>query len=130
MSLQSEQLKQRTMSFALTVLRLIDKVPNTHSRQVVGPQLAKSATSVGANYRACCNARSRVEFIAKLGVVVEEIDEAMYWLEVISGSQLLPSSEVAPIRTEASELRAVFGKSLGTARNNLKISKSNDQTTR
>ena len=130
MSLESEQLKQRTMSFALTVLRLLDKVPNTHSGQVVGRQLAKSATSVGANYRACCNARSRVEFIAKLGVVVEEIDEAMYWLEVISGSHLRPSSEVAPIRTEASELRAIFGKSLGTTRNNLKISKSNDQMTR
>jgi four helix bundle protein len=124
MSFQSEQLKQRTKSFALIVLRLIDKVPNTHSGQVVGRQLAKSATSVGANYRACCNARSRVEFVAKLGVVVEEIDEVMYWLELISGSHLQPAAEVIPVSTEASELRAIFGKSLGTARANLKMSKS------
>lgn len=103
MSFQSDQLKQRTMSFALNVLRLIDKLPTTFSGQVISRQLAKSATSVGANYRACCNARSRVEFIARLGVVVEEIDESVYWLEVMTESQLLPSSEVLPIRAEAAE---------------------------
>ena len=127
MGVQSELLKQRTMSFALMVLRLIENVSNTPGGQVVSRQLAKSATSVGANYRACCNARSRVEFIAKLGVVVEEIDETLYWLEVISGSRLLPPSHADPVRVEASELRAIFAKSLGTARTNLKMSKSNDQ---
>jgi four helix bundle protein len=130
MGVQSEQLKQRTMSFALAVLRLIDKVPNTHGGQVVGRQLAKSATSVGANYRASCNARSRLEFIARLGVVVEEIDETLYWLELIAGSSLLSPSHADPVRAEASELRAIFAKSLGTARTNLKMSKSIDQITR
>src|SRR5438105_2977764 len=124
MSLQSDQLKQRTMSFALTVLRLIDRIPTTHGGQVISRQLAKSATSVGANYRACCNARSRVEFIAKLGVVVEEIDESLYWLEVITGSEILSSSETLRVHGEAAELRAIFAKSLGTARANLKRSKS------
>ena len=118
------------MSFALMVLRLIDTFPHTHSGQVVGRQLAKSATSVGANYRACCNARSRLEFIARLGVVVEEIDETLYWLDLISGSRLLPPSHAEPVRAEASELRAIFAKSLGTARANLKMTKSNDQITR
>ena len=120
------------MSFALTVLRLIDRIPPTHSGQVIGRQLAKSATSVGANYRACCNARSRAEFIAKLGVVVEEIDESLYWLEVMTGSQLLSSSsELLSIHVEAAQLRAIFAKSLGTARANIKVAnqmtKSNDQ---
>jgi hypothetical protein len=79
-----------------------------------------------------------VEFIAKLGVVVEETDESLYWLELMTGSQLLPPSEVLSIRAEAAELRAIFAKSLGTARANLKmtksitksITKSNDQITR
>ena len=130
MGAQSDLLKQRSMSFALTVLRLIDNVPTTPSGQVISRQLAKSATSVGANYRACCNARSRVEFIARLGVVVEEIDETLYWFDVIAGSRFLPPSHVDPVRAEASELRAIFAKSLGTARINLKMSKSNDQITR
>ena len=86
--------------------------------------------SVGANYRACCNARSRVEFIARLGVVVEEIDETLYWLDVIAGSRFLPPSHGDSLRAEASELRAIFARSLGTARTNLKMSKSNDQITR
>lgn len=127
MSLQSEQPKQRTMSFALMVLRLIDRLPTTQSGQDIVRQLAKSATSVGANYRACCNARSRAEFIAKLGVVVEEIDESLYWLEVMTGSRLRSPSEMLPVRAEAAELRAIFAKSLGTARANLKMTKSNDQ---
>ena len=118
------------MSFALRVLRLIDRIPTTHSGQVIGRQLAKSATSVGANYRACCNARSRVEFIAKLGVVVEETDESLYWLELMAGAQLLSPSDMLPIRAEAAELRAIFAKSLGTARANLKMKRSNVPITR
>ena len=130
MRLQSDQLKQRTMSFAITALRLIDSMPTTQSGLIIGRQLAKSATSVGANYRACCNARSRAEFIARLGVVVEEIDESLYWLEVTAGSQLLSSSKLLSVCAEAAELRAIFAKSLGTARSNLKMNKSNDQITR
>ena len=127
MSAQSELLKQRSMSFGLTVLRLIDNIPTTPSGQVISRQLAKSATSVGANYRACCNARSRLEFIARLGIVVEEIDETLYWLDVIAGSRLRPPFHVDPVRAEASQLRAIFAKSLGTARTNFKMNKSNDQ---
>jgi len=122
-SVQSEQLKERTKIFAHTVLRMIDKIPNTLGGGAVARQLAKSATSVGANYRACCNARSRVEFIAKLGVVVEEIEESVYWLELLGNSNLRPMPEVMPVLTEARELRAIFAKSLGTARINLKIAK-------
>jgi len=123
-SSQSEQLKTRTMAFGLMVLRLIDKMPSTNAGVVLARQLAKSATSVGANYRACCNARSRAEFIAKLGVVVEEIDESVYWIDLVGRSQLRPMPEVTPVLTEAGELRAIFAKSLGTARNNFKMNKS------
>ena len=78
MSEQSEALKERTMSFALNVLRLIDRFPQTSGGKVISYQLAKCSTSVGANYRAACNARSRAEFIAKLGTVVEEAEESVY----------------------------------------------------
>ncbi len=118
MSEHSEQLKQRTMAFAATVLRLIERLPQSAAGQTVARQLAKSATSVGANYRAACNARSRAEFIAKLCIVVEEADESVYWLDLIA----LTESSVAPdstsARQEAIELRAIFSRSVGTARLN------------
>ena len=80
MSEQSEALKERTMVFAINVLKLIDKFPNTPGAKVIAYQLAKCSTSVGANYRAVCNARSRAEFIARLGTVVEESEESVFWL--------------------------------------------------
>ena len=119
MSVQSEQLKERTMQFAVDVLRLIDELPQKTSADVVGRQLAKSATSVAANYRATCNARSRAEFIAKLGVVVEEADESVGWLDMIGRAQLLNAERLDAIRREAFELRAIFGRSVGTARHNV-----------
>jgi four helix bundle protein len=119
MSAQSEQLKERTMCFAITVLRLIDKCPYTTAGQVIGRQLARSATSIGANYRAACSARSKPEFVAKLQIVVEEAEESVYWLDVIDRSQLLPL-DVRAARAEANELRAIFASSLRTARANLR----------
>jgi four helix bundle protein len=106
MSEQSETLKERTMAFSTAVLRLVDALPHTTSGDVVGRQLVKSATSVGA------------EFIAKLGIVVEEADESVYWLDLISHVGFLPPIDVQPVLAEARELRAIFGKSLGTARLN------------
>jgi len=117
------------MAFGLAVLQLIDKLPETASGQTVGRQLAKSATSVGANYRSACIARSRAEFIAKLGVVVEEADEAVYWIELICRGHLLVERDVGAVWNEAIELRAIFRRSLGTARANArKITKSNQIT--
>jgi four helix bundle protein len=101
-------------------LRLIDKCPPSTVAKVIGHQLAKSATSIGANYRAACSARSKPEFIAKLQIVVEEAEESVYWLDVIDRSQLLPL-DVRVARTEANELRAIFASSLRTARANLRI---------
>ena len=123
MSELSEHLKERTMRFAVSVLRLVDKLPRTSSANVVGRQLADAATSVAANYRGSCNARSRREFIAKLGVVVEEADESACWLELVGHCGMLASAEVAPVLRESIELRNIFAKSVGTARANARLSR-------
>jgi four helix bundle protein len=130
MSTQSEGLKIRSMMFAVAVLRLIDDFPRRPGPDVVARQLAKSATSVAANYRAACTARSRQEFVAKLGIVVEEADESEYWLDVGSLARFIQPAPLGPIRAEARELRAIFAKSLGTARANLKANPPNDQMTK
>ena len=124
MSIQSEQLKERTMQFSLDVLRLIEEFPRSIAGDVVARQLARSATSVASNYRATCNARSRAEFIAKLGIVVEEIDESEFWLDTCLRRALCKAPDAQRLRGEAGELRAVFGKSLGTARANARSAKS------
>jgi len=116
MSVESEELKKRARTFAVAVLRLVDKLPQTIGAQVVGRQLARSATSVSSNYVAACSARSRAEFIAKLCIVNEESDESVNWLEIIALVPYLPGSEVDGHKREAIELRAIFGRSLGTAR--------------
>ena len=123
------------MQFAVDVLRLVSGLPKTMAAEVIGHQLAKSATSVTANYRATCNARSRSEFIARLGVVVEEADESVCWLELAIRANLFQLSAAASLRNEAVELRAIFARSLGTARRNSTpamkrpnpTTKSNDQ---
>src|SRR5215831_7470730 len=108
MSELSEALKERTITFAINVLKLIDKFPDTPGAKVIGYQLAKCAPSVGANYRASCNARSRAEFIARLGVVVEESDESAFWLEVVRRMRIVDAPEVQDLLQEAIELRAIF----------------------
>ncbi|MGG7036426.1 MAG: four helix bundle protein [Flavobacterium sp.] len=80
----NEELKYRTKQFSLLILKLVEKLPNTISNRVIINQIIKSATSVGANYRAVCRARSDREFVAKLNIVLEEADESQYWLEIIS----------------------------------------------
>jgi four helix bundle protein len=109
------------MRFAVSVLRLVDKVPHTAAGRAVAGQLAASATSVAANYRGSCNARSRREFSAKLGVVVEEADESACWLELVDRCSMLPSPEVTPVLRESIELRNIFAKSVGTARANARL---------
>jgi four helix bundle protein len=105
---KSAELQDRTKRFALRVLVLIDRLPNTIGGRVLANQLARSATSVGANYRAACRARSRAEFASKLGIVVEEADESLYWLELIGDANFLPEKKIASLVTEADELTAIF----------------------
>ena len=105
---KSAELQQRTKDFALRVLNLIEHLPNTIGRRVLANQLARSATSVGANYRAACRARSRAEFASKLGTVAEEADESLYWLELIQVGDFVPEKRIASLVSEADELTAIF----------------------
>ena len=123
MSIQSEQLKERSITFAVAVLRLIDHLPRRPGPDVISRQLAKSATSIAANYGSACTARSRQEFIAKLCIVVEEAEESVYWLDLLRRAEIPSGASTDSLRMEAGELRAVFAKSLGTARSNLRNSR-------
>ena len=105
---KSAELQQRTKAFALRVLKLIEHLPNSIGGRVLANQVARSATSVGANYRAACRARSRAEFASKLGTVAEEADESLYWLELIRGWNFVPEKRIASLVSEGDELTAIF----------------------
>jgi four helix bundle protein len=105
---QTAVLQQRTKDFALRVLNLIEQLPNNIGGRVLANQIARSATSVGANYRAACRARSRAEFASKLGTVAEEADESLYWLELIRDGNFVPGKRIASLVSEADELTAIF----------------------
>jgi four helix bundle protein len=103
-----EELKRRTQQFALRIFRLVEALPKTFAGKAVAMQLVRSGSSIGANYRAACRGRSRAEFRAKLGVVVEEADESVYWLELIIAGGMLSVSKVRPLLAEANELCAIM----------------------
>lgn len=113
---QPEQLRDRTKAFALRVIRLYRSLPFRTDTQVLGKQLLRCSTSVTANYRAVCRARSKAEFVAKIGVVVEEADEAILWLELMTESEILPLERTEALLKEANELTAIFAASQRTAR--------------
>jgi four helix bundle protein len=106
-NLTAEELKARTKTFALRVIRLVNALPRGLAGQIIGRQLLRSATSVGANYRATCRAQSRAEFAAKLSIVVEETDETLYWLELLEDSGLIKPDRLKELRNEANELLAI-----------------------
>ncbi len=114
--LDSAQLKARTKQFALRIMRVVDALPKTTSGRAIGNQLVRAGTAVGANYRAACRGRSRAEFVAKLGIVIEEADECGYWLELIMEADLLPRAKIEPLHKEANELAAIFVASVRTAK--------------
>ena len=116
--MNSEQLKERTMEFSLRVARLIESLPRTRAGRLVEDQLGRAGTSVGSNYRAACKARSRKEFIAKIGVVEEESDESSFWLEFIIRYGLAKAHLVQPLLEESRELGKIFARSRITASNN------------
>jgi four helix bundle protein len=105
---KSAELQSRTKRFALPILVLFDPLPNTIGGRLLANQLAKSASSVGANYRAACRARSRAEFASKLGIVSEEADERPYWLELIRDGNFMAEKNVGSLLAEAGELTAIF----------------------
>ena len=120
-------LKDRTKKFALRIMRLVDALPKSTSGRAIGNQIIRSGTSVGANYRAACRGRSKAEFIAKLGIVVEEADECCFWLELIVEGDLLPKEKVETLLIEANELTAIFVSSIKTTKSNQKSAIKNQK---
>jgi four helix bundle protein len=116
-----QELKQRTKEFALRVMRLVRSLPKTVEGRTIGGQLIRSGTSVGANYRAACRARSAADFVAKLAIVEEEADESVYWMELIVAGGLLARERVESLLQEANELVAIATSSRRSA--SLKIGK-------
>jgi four helix bundle protein len=111
----SEQFKARSKQFALAIIALIEKLPHTLAAQIIARQMVRSATSVGANYRAACRARSRTEFAARVAIAVEEADETLHWLELLEESGLLREEPVRLLICEAGELVAILAASYKTA---------------
>jgi len=105
----------RTKKFALRIIKLVGALPRTIEGRSIAGQLMRSGTSVAANYRAACRARSKAEFIAKLGAVEEEADESAFWLDLIIDSSLIDERKVRPLLNEASELVAIMASSKKTA---------------
>jgi four helix bundle protein len=116
MSTAPEELRDRTKAFAIRIVKLYRSLPHTPDSQVVGKQLLRCGTSVAANYRAACRGRSRAEWIAKIGLVVEEADETVFWLEMLSDCGIVASQRCEDILKEARELSAIFTATQHTAR--------------
>ncbi len=116
--MDKQELQRRTKQFALRVFKLVDALPHTPVGRAVASQLVCSATSVGANYRAACRARSRAEFAAKLRTVLEEADGSLYWLELIRDGELMLDSKVSLLLTEADELTAILAAGRKSAASN------------
>ena len=110
------ELRERKKRFALRVLKLCDSLPKSEAARAISRQLLRSGTSVAANYRATSRARSRAEFVAKMGVVVEEADESVFWLELLVESGMIAKTRLSDLLTEANELVSIFVASQKTAR--------------
>ena len=120
MNEKTEALKARTKKFALDVLALARSLPATDEARSVGRQLIRAGTGVGANYRAVCRSRSDPEFVARIGVALEEADESAFWLEIITETGMVAGSQPASLLDEANQLTAIFAASSITASGGLK----------
>ncbi len=114
------ELKRRTKIFAIRIVNLFRSLPHAPDAQTLGKQLLRSGTSVAANYRAVCRARSQAEFIARMGIVVEEADEAVFWLELLGETGVVSPKRTLDLLKEANELVAIFGAPLRTSKHGVK----------
>ncbi len=117
--MNKEELQKRTKLFALRIIRLVESLPETKTAKTIGSQIIRSGTSVGANYRAACRAKSDADFINKLKIVEEEADETAYWLELLIESETIPKEKLKDLLKENNELIAIFVSILKTKRENL-----------
>ena len=116
--MNQEQFKKRTQDYALRIIRLAAALPKNQPCRVAGGQLLRAGTSVGANYRAACRAKSRADFISKMGTVEEECDESLYWMEILIGAGFLSAKRAASLMQEGTEILALTVSSINTARRN------------
>jgi len=114
--MNQEQMKVRTKEFAKQTISLCRQLPSTQEGRLIGGQFFRSGTSVGANYRAACRARSKADFISKLGIVLEETDESLYWMEILNENKIVNSKFLVGLMKEAKELIAIFVSSLNTVK--------------
>ncbi len=116
--MSERDLKTRTKAFALRILKLVDALPKTTAGRAFASQIVRSGTSVAANYRSACRAKSTADFVAKMSIVEEEADETLFWLELLEESELVTATKLTAIKQEANELIAITVASIKTARRN------------
>ena len=114
--MSQHDLKKRTKALALRILKLVDALPKTTAGHALASQIVRSSTSVAANYRAACRAKSTADFIAKMGVIEEEADETLFWLELPEESDLVTAAKLTAIKQETNELIAIIVASIKTVR--------------
>jgi four helix bundle protein len=115
--------KQRTRQAALRVIRVVEALPPKKVADVLGRQLLRSGTSIGANYRAACRAKSAADMAAKLAIVEEEADETLYWLELLAESKIVPAARLTPLQDEIGQILAMTVASIKTIRSHIPKSK-------
>lgn len=114
--MDKKDLKERTKRFALEVIKIAEKLPKGRTADILGRQLVKAGTSVGANYRAACRGKSTADFISKMGIVEEEADESIYWMELLNEAGLLRKDDLIHLLDEANQILAITISSIKTAR--------------
>lgn len=114
--MEKRDLKERTKSFALKVIKVVEMLPKGRTADIMGRHLLKAGTSVGANYRAACRAKSTADFISKMGIVEEEADETIYWMELLIESGLVRKDDLIPLLDEANQILAITVSSIKTSR--------------
>jgi len=118
------ELKRRTQKFSVSIIKFLETIPDSRTARVLSNQLIRSATSIGANYRSACKAKSNADFINKIVIVEEEADESIYWLELIEQTVNTDLTRLSLLKKEADELTAIFTAIGKTAKQNQKIFKS------
>ena len=114
--MQAQDMKTRTRAFALRVIRLAESLPRTPAANVIRNQILRCGSSVGANYRAACRARSKPDFVSKMGIVEEEADETIYWMELLIDAEIVKKSRIADLMNEANEIVAIVVASIRTSK--------------
>lgn len=114
--MNQEEFKKRTKAFALRIMRLGESLPDTPTARIIRNQILRCGSSVGANYRAACRAKSKPDFISKMGIVEEEADETVYWMELLIDAHIVKPSRIENLLREANEIVSIVVTSINTAR--------------